>query len=75
MSAIRKQDYLKSNERSSMKLLPEVYHGPTTNPLNFGDDPAYDQNPDYDPVHVAEVYNLRLSSYLTRIIIMSLVLR
>ena len=35
-------EILKSNERICMKDLPDLYLGPRTNPLNFGDDPDYD---------------------------------
>ena len=41
--SIRKQSYLKSNERICIKMLPEVALGPRTNPLYFVDDPNYDQ--------------------------------
>ena len=39
---VRPSDYLNSNERICMTLLPEVCLGPRTNTLNSGDDPAYD---------------------------------
>ena len=40
--SVRKQDYLQSNERIHMKLLPEVCLGPRNNLFLFGDDPDYD---------------------------------
>ena len=37
----RPSNYVKSNERICMKLLPEVCLGPRNNPLDFGNDPDY----------------------------------
>ena len=36
--SVRQQDYLESNKRICMKLLPELFLGPSSNPLNFGDE-------------------------------------
>ena len=41
-------DYLKSNKLIYMTFLPEVCLKPRNNQLDFGDDPDYDLDLDYD---------------------------